>query len=96
MRLIYPLMWARPDRKADREQSIATAAALARSGVEVTLVLPRGEGDPALDADALRAWFDVEGDFRLVQRPSRWQGEALVLPVLEPRCMPHQTVWTFS
>ena len=62
MRLIYPLMWARPDRKADREQAVATAAALARNGVEVTLVLPRAEGDPALGAEDLRAWFDVEGE----------------------------------
>ena len=82
MRLIYPLMWARQDRKADREQAIATAAALARSGIEVTLMLPRGEGDPALDADDLRAWFDVDGDFRVVQRPSRWKGEALARTLL--------------
>jgi len=82
MRLIYPLMWAQPDRKADREQAIATAAALARSGIEVTLMLPRGEDDPALDADDLRAWFDVDGDFRVVQRPSRWKGEALARTLL--------------
>jgi glycosyltransferase involved in cell wall biosynthesis len=75
--MIYPLMWARPDRKADREQSINTAAALARHGVELTLLMPQGEGDPALGADDLRAWFEVEGDFRLVQRPSRWAGESL-------------------
>jgi glycosyltransferase involved in cell wall biosynthesis len=77
MRLIYPLMWARPNRKADREQSVNTAAALARRGVEVTLLMPRGAEDPALGADDLRAYFAVEGDFRLVQRPSRWAGEAL-------------------
>jgi glycosyltransferase involved in cell wall biosynthesis len=77
MRLIYPLMWARSDRKADREQAIATAAALARAGVEITLLMPRGPDDPALSADDLRAWFAVEGDFRLIQRPSRWAGEAL-------------------
>jgi glycosyltransferase involved in cell wall biosynthesis len=77
MRLIYPLMWARPNRKADREQSIATAAALARRGVEVSLLMPRGPDDPALSADDLRAYFAVEGDFRLVQRSSRWAGEAL-------------------
>ena len=38
MRLVYPLMWARPNRNADREQSINTAAALARRGVAVTLL----------------------------------------------------------
>jgi len=77
MRLIYPLIWARPNRNADREQSIETAAALARRGIETILLMPRGRGDPALDADALRGFFDVEGDFSLVQRPSRWAGEAL-------------------
>jgi glycosyltransferase involved in cell wall biosynthesis len=70
-------MWARLSRKADREQSIATAAALAREGLEVTLLMPRGSEDPALGADDLRAWFAVEGDFRLVQRPSVWAGESL-------------------
>ena len=78
MRLLYPLMWSRPDRKACREQRVNTAAALARRGVEVTLLMPRGPGDPALSADELREYFDVEGAFRLVQRESRWAGEALV------------------
>jgi len=77
MRLIYPLVWARLNRNADREQSVSTAAALARRGIETVLLMPRGRGDPALDADALRAYFGVEGDFRLVQRPSRWAGETL-------------------
>src|SRR5690242_9744153 len=77
MRLIYPLLWARPNRNADREQSVSTAAALARRGIEVTLLLPRGLGDPPLSAEELRAFFGVEGDFALVQRPSRWAGDAL-------------------
>jgi starch synthase len=78
MRLIYPLMWSRPDRKACREQSVNTAAALARRGMEVTLLMPRGADNPALTPADLRDYFGVEGDFRLVQRPSRWAGEALV------------------
>jgi glycosyltransferase involved in cell wall biosynthesis len=78
MRLVYPLLWSRPDRKACREQSVNTAAALARRGVEVTLMLPRGPGDARLSANALRDYFAVAGDFRVVQRPSRWAGEALV------------------
>jgi glycosyltransferase involved in cell wall biosynthesis len=77
MRLVYPLLWSRPDRKACREQTIGTAAALARLGVEMTLLMPRGADDPALGADDLRAYFEVAGDFRLVQRASRWAGEAL-------------------
>jgi glycosyltransferase involved in cell wall biosynthesis len=82
MRLVYPLLWSRPDRKADRAQSVSTAAALARRGVEVTLLLPRGPGDPAFDAGDLQRYFAVEGDFQLVQRPSRWAGEALARSLL--------------
>jgi glycosyltransferase involved in cell wall biosynthesis len=77
MRILYPLLWARPGRKACQAQSIATAAALARQGHEVTLMLPWTPSDPALTAADLRAWFDVEGDLRVVQRPSRWAGERL-------------------
>jgi starch synthase len=75
MRLIYPLLWSRLGNGADREQAVNTAAALARAGAEVTLVMPRGHRDPALRADDLRALFDVRGDFRLLQRDSRWAGE---------------------
>ena len=32
MRILYPLLWSRPDRKACREQTMSTAAALARRG----------------------------------------------------------------
>lgn len=78
MRLLYPLMWSRPDRKACREQTLNTVAALARRGVEAILLMPRGAGDPALTAAGLRDYFGVEGDFRLVQRESRWAGEKLV------------------
>jgi hypothetical protein len=78
MRLLYPLMWSRPDRKACREQTMGTVAALARRGVEVTLLMPRAPGDPALRAADLRDYFAVAGDFRLVQRESRWAGEALI------------------
>jgi glycosyltransferase involved in cell wall biosynthesis len=77
MRLVYPMIWSRLDRKADRQQSVSTAAALARAGIEMTLLLPRGAGDPLLSADDLREWFAVDGDFHVVQRASRWPGEAL-------------------
>jgi glycosyltransferase involved in cell wall biosynthesis len=78
MRLLYPLMWSRPDRKACRAQTMGTVAALARRGVETTLLMPRGPDDPALTAEGLADYFAVEGGFRLVQRESRWAGEALV------------------
>jgi len=77
MRLVYPLLWSRPDRKACRAQTMGTVAALARRGIEVTLLMPQGADDPALGASGLRDHFEVEGDFRLVQRRSRWAGEAL-------------------
>jgi glycosyltransferase involved in cell wall biosynthesis len=74
MRLICPLLWSRLGRKADQEQAVSTAAAFARAGVDVTLVMPQGPGDPALDADTLRAWFQVEGGFELVQRRTPFLG----------------------
>ena len=77
MRLIYPVLWARPGRQACRGQTMATVAALARAGHEVTLLMPRGRDDPWLDAAELRGYFAVEGDFRVVQRASRWEGEWL-------------------
>ena len=40
--------------------------------------MPRGPGDPALSAGDLRDYFAVQGEFRLVQRESRWAGERLV------------------
>jgi len=75
MRIVYPMLWARPGRKACQAQSVATVAALSRRGHEVTVLLPRGHGDPELTAADLRAWFDVAGDFEVVQRPSRWAGD---------------------
>jgi len=75
MRLIYPLLWSRPGRQADREQVVNTAGAMARAGAEVTLVLPRGAGDPLVTADELRAFFSVTGDFHVEQRRTRWGGE---------------------
>ena len=77
MRIVYPMLWARPGRKACQAQSLATVAALARRGCEVTVLLPQSPADPALTATDLRAWFEVSGEFRVVQRPSRWAGERL-------------------
>ncbi|MEA3004667.1 MAG: hypothetical protein QOH81_3455 [Sphingomonadales bacterium] len=78
MRLIYPLLWSRLGRQADRDQTVSTAAAFARRGVEVTLLMPQGRDDPALSAADLRAYYGVEGDFSLVQRRTRWVGEMVV------------------
>ena len=78
MRILYPLLWSQPGRQACRAQTMNTVAALARHGHELILLMPQGRGDPALTADELRAYFRVEGEFRLVQRRSRWAGERLV------------------
>ena len=77
MRIVYPMTWARPTREASQAQSVATAAALARRGHEVMLLLPQGSADPDLTPADLRDWFGVEGSFRVLQRPSRWAGDAL-------------------
>ncbi|MEA3064059.1 MAG: hypothetical protein QOJ27_494 [Sphingomonadales bacterium] len=82
MRLAYPVLWSRLGREASQEQTMGTVAALARLGVDVTLILPRGPADRPLDAEAVRAWFGVRGDFGLVQRPSRWAGEHAVRSTL--------------
>ena len=74
MHIVYPLLWSRLGRGADREQAVATAAALGRSGARVTLMLPQGLHDPALDGGSLKEWFGVDGDFEVVQRKSRWAG----------------------
>jgi glycosyltransferase involved in cell wall biosynthesis len=78
MRLTWPLLWSRLGRQADREQTVSTAAAFARRGIEVTLLMPQGKEDPPLTAEDLRAYYGVEGDFALVQRRTRWVGEMVV------------------
>ena len=82
MRIVYPVTWARLGRDASQAQSVATAAALARRGHEVTLVVPQGRADPGLTSADLRDWFGVEGEFRVLQRHSRWAGDALHRTVL--------------
>lgn len=78
MRLAYPVLWPRLGRDASQEQTVKTAAALGRHGVDVTLILPRGRRDPALGARDLRLWFGVEGDFQVSQVASPWAGPNLV------------------
>jgi glycosyltransferase involved in cell wall biosynthesis len=77
MRILYPVFWTRLGRQASWEQAANTVAALARRGHELTLLMPQGADDPALSAADVRAWFDIAGDFRVHQRPSRWSGERL-------------------
>jgi len=82
MRILYPLLWSTLDRQACREQTMSTAAALARRGHEVTLLMPRRPRDPELSADELCRYFAVEGGLELVQRPTRWVGEGLLTSLM--------------
>lgn len=82
MRILYPVLWGRPGRHASQAQTVATVAALGRAGHDVTLMLPQGERDPSLSSADLRAWFAVEGEFNILQRPSRWQGDAVLKTVM--------------
>ncbi len=77
MRIAYPVFWSRLGRQASWEQAANTAAALARLGHEVTMLMPRGRDDLLLSAGDLREHFQLSGDLRLVQRDSRWKGERL-------------------
>lgn len=82
MRILYPVLWGRPGRHASQAQTVATVAALGRAGHEVTLLVPQGKRDASLSAAALRAWFAVEGDFRVIQRSSIWQGDGVLRTVM--------------
>ena len=77
MRIVYPVFWSRLGRQASWEQAASTIAALARRGHHVTVLMPRGAADPALAGADFCAWFEVAGEFHVVQRPSRWSGERL-------------------
>lgn len=83
MKLIYPVLWSRLSREAQCEQTVSTAAALSRQGVSVTLLAPRRSGDPELDGESVRAYFDVRGDFKVIQRPWSW---------VSPQAVP-STLW---
>ena len=78
MKIVYPVMWSRPDRKADREQTVQTAAALARAGHAVTLLMPQRQGDPSITARDLADYFAVDASFTVAQRASAHVGERIV------------------
>jgi glycosyltransferase involved in cell wall biosynthesis len=78
MHIVYALTWSRLHREAMRDQSVNTAAAFARAGHSVTLLMPQRPGDPDLSAEDVRAYYGVEGEFEVVQRPSRWIGPRLL------------------
>ncbi len=76
MRIAYLFDRPLPATETDSEQVVKTVAALGRRGVEVTLVLPRHPRREPLRADAIRAHYQVTGDFAVEYVPSplvRWQ-----------------------
>jgi glycosyltransferase involved in cell wall biosynthesis len=75
VRLIYPVQWSTLGRHASREQSVNTVAAFSRQGLRVTLLMPQRFDDPHLGADEIRDYFDVTGDFSVVQRACPWVGD---------------------
>lgn len=64
MRIAYAYDAPLPHTGADAEQVVNTAAALARRGVSIELLIP-GLPQSARDPDALRDYFQVTGDFKL-------------------------------
>jgi glycosyltransferase involved in cell wall biosynthesis len=77
LRILYPLLWHHLGRSACSEQTANTVAALSRCGHELTLLLPARRDDAVLTAADIRAYFDVEGDFRLERRVTRVGDERL-------------------
>jgi glycosyltransferase involved in cell wall biosynthesis len=64
MRITYLFDRPLPATETDSEQAVQTIAALARQGARVRLVLPTRTGKPP-DADAIRAYYCVQGDFEV-------------------------------
>lgn len=74
MRIAYVFDRPLPARETDSEQALQTIAALARQGVQVSLVVPRAAHSVS-SAEALAERYQVEGAFELVMLPSplaRW------------------------
>jgi glycosyltransferase involved in cell wall biosynthesis len=65
MRFVYGYDQVLPSTGADAEQVFNNVAALSRRGVEIDLLVPRPARGPSLSADALKARYKVQGDFRV-------------------------------
>lgn len=76
MRIAYVFDVPLPDTGADTEQVVNTAAALARRGHWVTLLVP-GPADGAADVARLRDYYHVSGEFAVQELRLRYQGARL-------------------
>lgn len=59
-----------PSRDTDTEQVLSTVSALGRRGVDVTLAIPQLPQAPLVDAQALRAYYQVKGPFTVDHSPA--------------------------
>jgi glycosyltransferase involved in cell wall biosynthesis len=69
MRIVQAVNWSVPAQDAAVDQAVNTAAALARNGAEVTLLLPRTPGDPMLDPADFDSFLDAPARFAVEQWP---------------------------
>jgi glycosyltransferase involved in cell wall biosynthesis len=78
LRLLYT--WDRhlPTTATDAEQATSTISALARRGVEVTLLLPRASAQPGMSTEQICAHYKVSGGFRVEHVPVPWVEQLLV------------------
>jgi glycosyltransferase involved in cell wall biosynthesis len=77
VRIAYLFDRPLPATETDSEQAVQTVSALARAGVDVTLVLPMPRGQ-VTDAASLRDYYRVRGDFRVegVSAPLAFSSDA--------------------
>jgi glycosyltransferase involved in cell wall biosynthesis len=68
MRVAYVFDRVLPATQSDAQQMMCTLTALARRGVQMTLVVPAGKEPPT--AARLREHYHVEGDFEVVAIPT--------------------------
>ena len=97
LRLAYLFDQRLPCTATDTEQVLNTISALARAGVDVTLVLPRDWVRSDVSADALREYYQVKGDFKVVRLRSvspapRW----LMKPIHALRATLYATLRSFG
>lgn len=68
LQIVYAFDNRVPSPQADTEQLVSTVAALSRRNLELTLLVPRLDGEAT--ADELCRYYGVEGDFRVVHYPT--------------------------
>ena len=83
-KLAYIFDQTLPAPTADSEQLMNTVAALSRRGYDCTLFLPASNESENTSPDALRAFYHVEGDFRLELLHSVFPGPRLLEKVVHP------------